>query len=162
MLRAALEDDPFYAPAMNDLATALLLEPQADLREAARLLEAAAKLMPGNPTPRYNLGLVLERAGLADDALAAFASALEADPRHPPSLQAIVSLQLRHWPTDLSGGARPQIPSAAPSAPRNRRVPGSLDGPALVAALRTVTRDGTTPAWRAWAADLLRRSDAGP
>lgn len=162
LLRAALEADPFYAPAMNNLAALMLSGNRADLREAATLLDGACKLMPGSAPPRYNLGLALERAALYEDALAAYAAAQAADPAHMPSLQSLVSLQMRRWP---QGGRDPALTpesgtpilSAIGAGPPTRAPAGTLPPDRLRAAIQRIAADGTTPHWRAWAADILRR-----
>jgi Tfp pilus assembly protein PilF len=94
LLREALTADLFHGPAHNNLGVIYLK--RGELYEAAHEFEWARKLMPGNPDPRMNLALTLERAGHVDDALAAYASALEVSPLHIPTLQALTRLQIRH------------------------------------------------------------------
>jgi tetratricopeptide (TPR) repeat protein len=121
LLRKALGADLFFAPAHNDLAALYLRSGL--LFEAASEAQWAAKLLPKHPDPRINLGLALERGGRVDDALAAYASALDAYPGHVPASQALARLQLR------SGRA-------------DERTPALLDAVAMA---------GETPAWRRWA-----------
>ena len=79
--------------------------------------------MPGHPDPRMNLAMTLEAAGRTDDALDAYASALEAYPEHLPSMQALVSLQIR------TGKADDRTP----------------------AMLREIAMRGESDAWKSWA-----------
>jgi len=53
---------------------------QGRLEEAARLLAQAADLEPGNPAPRFNLGLVQQQRGLHEDAVRAFDAVLALQP----------------------------------------------------------------------------------
>lgn len=98
LLRRALNADLYYGPAHNNLGVLFLQ--QGRLYEAAGEFEWARKLMPGNPDPRMNLALVLERAGRTDDALSAYAAALEVRPEHIQSIQALARLQLRFGRAD--------------------------------------------------------------
>ena len=56
-----------------------------DWPRARRELEAAARAAPSNDVLFYNLGLIYERNGLLDDAVAAFERAHAINPRHLPS-----------------------------------------------------------------------------
>jgi len=51
--------------------------------------------MPGHPDPRVNLALTLERAGRTDDAMEAYAAALEVYADYIPAVQGLARLQLR-------------------------------------------------------------------
>jgi tetratricopeptide (TPR) repeat protein len=93
LLRGAVDADLFHGPAHNNIGV-LLLE-RGQLYEAAEEFDWARRLMPGHPDPRINLGISLERGGRVDDALDAYASALEVYPEHLPSMQALVRLQVR-------------------------------------------------------------------
>lgn len=93
LLREALAADLFHGPAHNNLGVIYLARGQ--LYEAAGEFEWARKLMPGNPDPRVNLAITLERAGKVDDALAAYTSALETQQGYLPAMQGLASLQLR-------------------------------------------------------------------
>lgn len=90
LLREALAADLYHGPAHNNLGV-IFLE-QGKLYEAAHEFEWAGKLMPGHPDPRVNLALVLERAGRIDEAMDAYATALEAYPNHLPTIQALARL----------------------------------------------------------------------
>lgn len=94
ILRDALVADLYHGPAHNNLGVIHL--GRGELYEAASEFEWARKLMPGHPDPRLNLGLALERAGKIDDALNAYAAALDTMPGHLPSIQALARAQLRH------------------------------------------------------------------
>ena len=93
LLRQALSADLYHGPAHNNLGV-LYLE-QGLLYQAANEFEWARKLMPGHPDPRLNLALTLERAGRVDEALDAYAAALEAYPGHIGALPGRTRLQLR-------------------------------------------------------------------
>lgn len=109
---------------------------QSRLYEAANEFEWAARLMPDHPDPRMNLALVLERAGRTEDALAAYATALEVRPGHVPTVQAYVRCQLKHGRADDRTSAL----------------------------LEAVALRGTTSAWRDWARTRLavRESVSAP
>lgn len=130
LLRRALAADLFHGPAHNNLGVLLLNGAPPKLYEAAHEFEWAGKLMPGHPDPQHNLAMTLEAAARYDDALASYKLALETRPGHIPSLQGLTSLQLRLEKAD--------------------------DG--TTAALKTIAMQGTTPEWRDWAADRLRRA----
>jgi Flp pilus assembly protein TadD len=98
LLREALTADLYYGPAHNNLGVICLK--RGDLYSAAAEFEWARKLCPGLPDPRMNLALTLEKAGRTDEALATYASALEAYPDHLPTLQALARLQVRSGRTD--------------------------------------------------------------
>lgn len=93
LLRKALAADLYCGPAHNNLGIIYLR--RGDLFEAAGEFEWARKLLPGHPDPRMNLAMTLEAAGRTDDALAAYATALEVYPEHLPTMQAMASLQVR-------------------------------------------------------------------
>ena len=61
LLRQAMAADPYHGPAHGNLGV-LLLE-AGKLYDAAWQFQYAAKLMPNNPDPLFNLGIVYERAG---------------------------------------------------------------------------------------------------
>jgi Tfp pilus assembly protein PilF len=75
VLKRALVADPMYGPARNDLG--LVYYHIDRLYESAWEFQNAAKLMPRQAQPLNNLGLVMERAGKTDDALRAYAKAVE-------------------------------------------------------------------------------------
>ena len=51
--------------------------------------------MPGHPDPRVNLGIVMEMAGRTEDALGAYASALEVRSEYMPAVQGMARLLVR-------------------------------------------------------------------
>lgn len=128
LLREALTADLYFGPAHNNLGVVFL--DRGDLYSAAGEFEWARKLMPGSPDPRMNLALTLERAGRTDEALSTYASALEADPAHIQSIQALTRLQIRSGKKD--------------------------DG--TKAHLNEIKMRGTTEAWRVWAREQANRS----
>ena len=93
LLRRAVEADLFHGPAHNNIGVILLN--CGNLYQAAEEFDWARRLMPGHPDPRINLGLALERGGKVEDALEAYASAVEVYPGHLPSIQALARLQVR-------------------------------------------------------------------
>jgi len=98
LLREALTADLFHGPAHNNLGVVFLK--QEKLYEAAQEFEWAKKLMPGHPDPRVNLGLVMEAAGKTDDALGAYASALEVRSEYMPAIQGMARLLVREGRED--------------------------------------------------------------
>jgi Tfp pilus assembly protein PilF len=137
LLESALRIDVDCGEAHNNLGSmALLPDPptstpdaRPDLFTAADHLQSAARLLPGRPDPLMNLGLIYERAGRLSDAQGAYMRALERDPQHVPSAQALTSLEVRTSATNDTTRAR----------------------------LEMIALRGTTAHWRAWAADRLRR-----
>jgi Tfp pilus assembly protein PilF len=132
-LLEAIEVDAFCGTAHNNLGVlylgGVLPDRGVDLFAAAESFQLAAKLLPGRPDPRMNLGLVMERAGRLDDALLAYRSAVEASPSHMPSIEALTSLEIRVGKTDSDMRAR----------------------------LGRIALGGTTDDWRQWARDRLLR-----
>ena len=98
VLRQALQADLYYGPAHNNLGVLHLN--RGELYEAAEEFDWARRLMPGHPDPRINLGLALERGGKIEDALDAYASAIEVYPNHLPATQALARCQIRHGHRD--------------------------------------------------------------
>ena len=98
LLREALAADLYHGPAHNNLGVVFLR--QGKLYEAANEFEWARKLMPGNPDPRFNLALTLERTVRVDEALAMYPTALEVQAEHLPSMQGLARLQIRRRKTD--------------------------------------------------------------
>lgn len=98
LLRLAIDADLFHGPAHNNIGVILLN--RGDLYEAAEEFDWARRLMPGHPDPRINLGLALERGGKVEEALDAYASAIEVYPNHLPAVQALARLQIRSGQID--------------------------------------------------------------
>jgi len=125
LLREALAADLYHGPAHNNLGVVFLN--RGLLYEAAGEFEWARKLMPGNPDPRLNLALTLERAGHIDDALGTYRTATEVAPEHIQSIQALARLQLKC----------------------GRRDSGTRE------ALKTISLRGDSTQWREWAQRML-------
>lgn len=98
LLRLALAADIYHGGAHNNLGVLLLQQER--LYDAAEEFEWARKLLPGNPEPRVNLAIVLDRAGRAGDALDAAKTALEVMPGNLPAIQITALLQVRDGTTD--------------------------------------------------------------
>ena len=127
LMHAALEADPYYGPAHNDMGVLYLR--QSRLYEAATEFEWARKLMPGNPDPRLNLGLTLETGYLIDRAFDAYNAALEVSPAHIRAIQAIARLTLR-------------------TSRKDDRLMGMLED---------ISLRGETIQWRDWAQEQMNR-----
>lgn len=116
LLREALSFDLFHGGAHNNLGVLLLQQDK--LYDAAEEFEWARKLLPGNPEPRVNLALVLDRAGRGDDALAAARTALEVMPGNLPAMQLTALLQVRDGRTDAAtAGLLGDIAMRCPEGP---------------------------------------------
>ena len=74
--RAALEIDPNFAPAANNLAY-LLVERGENVNEAFGLVQIAKEKYPNNPSIMDTLGWVLYNRGLYDNAIGEFIDAAE-------------------------------------------------------------------------------------
>jgi Flp pilus assembly protein TadD len=83
-LQKALDADVTYGPAHNNLGTVYMHEN--NLYLAAWEFQYAAKLMPYQPQPRSNLGLVLEAAGKLDEAVDWYDQAIKIEPDNPEFL----------------------------------------------------------------------------
>ena len=127
LLHAALKADLYHGPAHNDLGVLYLR--QSRLYEAASEFEFARKLMPGNPGPRLNLGLTLEKAGLYERAFDAYNAALEVAPGHIRTIQAVARLTLRT----------------------------GREEDRLMEMLEDITLRGETDDWRGWAQEQMSR-----
>ena len=100
LLREALSYDLYHGPAHNNLGVLLLK--QDHLYDAAEEFEWARKLLPGNPEPRVNLAIALERGGKHVDAIEAAKSALEVAPGNLAAMQSIAWIQVRECLLDAS------------------------------------------------------------
>jgi Flp pilus assembly protein TadD len=128
LLQDALTADLYCGPAHNNLGVLYLN--QGRLYEAAGEFEWARKLLPGHPDPRMNLAYTLELAGKDDEALSTYAAALDLQPGHVATLQAITRLQIK---------------SNKPDEKTTQR-------------LQTIALQGDTPEWRDWARLELAKS----
>ena len=124
MLRDALSLDLYCGHAHNNLGVVFLSEGK--LYEAASEFEWARRLMPGNPEPRVNLGMTLERAQRVDEAIVAYRSALEVVTEDIGAMQALARAQVYHGREDE------QTPRL----------------------LREISLRGEDEAWRSWAQAL--------
>ena len=77
-LKAACQADLFYGPAHNNLGVAYYRQKKHYL--AAWEFQYAARLMPGKPEPKNNLGMVMEAVGRLEDADDRYAEALAMEP----------------------------------------------------------------------------------
>lgn len=125
--RRALAYDLYFGPAHNNLGVVYL--EKGKLYEAANEFEWARKLMPGHPDPRMNLGLTFERAARSDEALKAYASALEVYRGHVPTKQAMARLRIKEGMKDEE----------------TRKL------------LRDLAMEGEDVSWRTWAFSQLKR-----
>jgi len=98
LLRDSLSCDLYHGGSHNNLGVLLLKQDK--LYEAAEEFEWARKLLPGNPEPRVNLALVLDRAGRSGDAIDAAKTAVEVMPGNLPAVQLMALLQVREGATD--------------------------------------------------------------
>lgn len=80
LLDAAIEADPLYGPAHNDLG--MIDFRQQRYYEAAVHFRNAVKLLPRQPQPINNLGLVLERSGKLSAAEKYYSQAVGLDPEN--------------------------------------------------------------------------------
>ncbi len=98
VLTKALEADVMYGPAHNDLG--MVYFNQKKLYLAAWEFEYASKLMPNQPEPRNNLGLVFEAAGKIDDAVTAYGNALQIEPDNAQLIGNLARARIRRGDHD--------------------------------------------------------------
>lgn len=132
LLLRAVETDPVYGPAHNDLG--LIYYRTDRLYQAAWELELASRQMPHQPEPLNNLGLVLERAGKLDEAMADYSQAVKLDPNSADYLGNLARVRVRL-------GLRDE---------QTRRI------------LRELLLKDSRPQWRQWAQITLLRLAAAP
>lgn len=94
LLREALAHDLHFGPAHNNLGVIFLA--QGRLYEASSEFEWARKLMPGQPDPRINLAIALERSGQIEDAIMAYEAVLEIRPELDIAMIGLAATQLKH------------------------------------------------------------------
>ena len=80
--RKALEENPDFVPAANNLAY-LLAETGKNLNEAMRLAETAKRQLPNDPKVQDTLGWVYVKMGLYDNAIREFTQSIEQLPDNP-------------------------------------------------------------------------------
>jgi len=93
VLKQALDADPFYGPAHNNLGIAYLKQDKLYL--AAWEFQYAVKLLPGKPEPKNNLGLVMEQANRLKEAQAQYQQAMSAEPDNPEYIANLARANLR-------------------------------------------------------------------
>ncbi len=92
-LKDALEADVTFGPAHNNLGK--VYYHQAKYYLAAWEFQYAIKLMPHQPQPRNNLGLVFEAVGKFDDAVTAYGKARSLQPDNPHFIGNLARVRLR-------------------------------------------------------------------
>jgi len=127
--RRALTLDLYHGPAHNNLGVLLL--DQGKFYDAAEEFEWARKLMPGNPEPRTNLAVVLEKVGHTQEALQAAKAAIEISPGNLQAVQTLAYLHIEH-------GLRDEQTEDL---------------------LRTIVFRADDPIWATWARRLLAKKD---
>lgn len=100
LFRAALGFDLYHGPAHNNLGVLLLNQDR--LYDAAEEFEWARKLLPGNPEPRVNMAIALERGGKHVEAIEAAKTALEVAPGNLAAMQTIALVQVREGMQDTA------------------------------------------------------------
>lgn len=98
--RAAIAADAYHGQAHNNLGV-ILLE-QGQLSDAAAEFDVARKLLPGQPEPRVNLAITLDRGGRPAAALEAARGALECRAGNLPALEMVATLQIDTHMTDAA------------------------------------------------------------
>jgi len=98
----------------------LKAEDEKRLAEAAESLDAAAKLMPGNPRVHYNLGLARQKLGQTEAAEASLLAACRLAPDDPELVKALAIFyaQQRAWRKAIA--AAEQHVRVAPADPEAR------------------------------------------
>ena len=94
LLKQALDADIMYGPAHNNLGQAYYHQQR--YYEAAWEFEYAIKLMPHQPVPRNNLGLVFEATGQMEQAAEQYDLARTEEPDNPEFVGNLVRARLRH------------------------------------------------------------------
>lgn len=98
ILNKSLDADDMFAPTHNNLGYIYLKKKQ--FYNAACSFEAVIKLNPLAPEPRYNLGLVYERAGRLDEAVDRYDQAHRFSPANPQFLAALINARLKRGDRD--------------------------------------------------------------
>ncbi len=99
--RKALElDDKLYG-AWNNMGQ--LLMDQGNFADAVSAFKIASGIEPTDPRPEYNIGLVYQKVGWAQDSFEHFQSALDRDPNYIPALRGIIRS------AEMLGKGDPQI-----------------------------------------------------
>lgn len=98
VLKQALESDVLYGPAHSNLGW--VYYQRGDYYQAAWEFQYAAKLMPYQPEPRNNLGLVMEETGKLNEAIDNYDRALALQPDNPELLANSARARLRRGDRD--------------------------------------------------------------
>ncbi len=106
LLEEALQLDPMYAPAYNELA--YYAARRGDFDSATVLIDKYVALEPDEPNPLDSRGEILELAGRTEEARAAFGRALALRPDFIPALRHLVRAYLND---DLGAEARQELAS---------------------------------------------------
>jgi Flp pilus assembly protein TadD len=93
VLKQAIDADPTYGPAHNDLG--LVYYQLGRLYDAAWEFQNAIKLLPNEPQPQNNLGLVLEEAMKYQEAEQAYAEAHRMSPQNPEFAGNLARVRIR-------------------------------------------------------------------
>jgi len=104
-LRVIVEKSPTHVNAYVTLAVALMEAQEKPTRdspqtvEALALLDTAAALDKKNPIPYFNMGVILRKLGLLEEALVSFDKALEREERQPLAIanMAEINYELERW-----------------------------------------------------------------
>ena len=94
-VRSALEADVTFGPAHNNLGR--VYYHQGQLYLDAWEFQYAIKLMPYQPEPKSNLGLVLEAANKLDEAIKNYDEAMNLEPENPQFLGNDARARARRW-----------------------------------------------------------------
>ncbi|MEM6506256.1 MAG: tetratricopeptide repeat protein [Planctomycetota bacterium] len=121
LLRGALTEDVMYGPAHNNLGQ--LYYQQKRYYEAAWEFQYAIRLMPHQPIPRNNLGMVFEATGQLEEAIEQYGLAVAEEPDNPELLGNLARAHIR------SGGRGPEVKEV----------------------LQQIVMKDTRPEWREWA-----------
>ena len=131
-LKAALAADVMCGPAHNNLGKVYFR--QGKLYLAAWEFQYAMKLMPNQPEPPNNLGLVFEAAGKLDDATESYGKAVAIEPDNIHALGNLARARVRRGDSDAD----------------------------LRALLEKLALRETRPDWLAWERGVLSRMQARP
>ena len=104
-LRGVIEKNPDHVNSHVTLAVALMEVQEQPTKDSSQTIEAfahletAAKLDPKNPTPYFNMGVMLRKLGQLEDSLASFERVLEIEKRQPLALanMAEINYELERW-----------------------------------------------------------------
>jgi len=89
----ALELDPSHGRAHNNLG--LIYLEQENYGEAIRSLREAAKRLPANPVPRFNLGYAYELIGRLESAQEQYGAAANIAPEEPDYLESLARVHIK-------------------------------------------------------------------